>query len=351
MAMVMKMISSMAILIIPLAFRAINVSAACSNGQCQLRDECSSNKDCAKGLYCLSCPVDFKGSRCVRSITSNPFNLLNNSLPFNKYAFLTTHNSFAIRGEPSHTGVPRITATNQEDNVTQQLNGGIWLCHSFKGKCHDITAFEPLMDTLKEIEAFMTANPSEIITLILEDHVKAPNGLSKLFNSSGLNKFWFPVSKMPKGGRDWPLVKDMVADNQRLIVFTSDQSKQESEGIAYQWNFVVENQFGNGGLKGNCTNRKESVPMNDKDKSLVLVNHFGTLPARGISCDYNSKGLMEMLDKCYTSAGNRWANFVAVDYYKRSDGGGAFEAVDKLNGEMLCGCGDVRACVVMFSRS
>ncbi|CAN1794812.1 PI-PLC X domain-containing protein At5g67130 [Linum perenne] len=256
----------------------------------------------------------------------------NNSLPFNKYAFLTTHNSFAIRGEPSHTGVPRITATNQEDNVTQQLN-------------------EPLMDTLKEIEAFMTANPSEIITLILEDHVKAPNGLSKLFNSSGLNKFWFPVSKMPKGGRDWPLVKDMVADNQRLIVFTSDQSKQESEGIAYQWNFVVENQFGNGGLKGNCTNRKESVPMNDKDKSLVLVNHFGTLPARGISCDYNSKGLMEMLDKCYTSAGNRWANFVAVDYYKRSDGGGAFEAVDKLNGEMLCGCGDVRACVVMFSRS
>ncbi|CAN1152369.1 PI-PLC X domain-containing protein At5g67130 [Linum perenne] len=326
MAMVMKMISSMAILIIPLAFRAINVSAACSNGQCQLRDECSSNKDCAKGLYCLSCPVDFKGSRCVRSITSNPFKLLNNSLPLNKYAFLTTHNSFAIRGEPSHTGVPRITATNQEDNVTQQLN-------------------EPLMDTLKEIEAFMTANPSEIITLILEDHVKAPNGLSKMFNSSGLNKFWFPVSKMPKGGRDWPLVKDMVADNQRLIVFTSDQSKQESEGIAYQWNFMVENQFGNGGLKGNCTNRKESVPMNDKDKSLVLVNHFGTLPARGISCDYNSKGLMEMLDKCYTSAGNRWANFVAVDYYKRSDGGGAFEAVDKLNGEMLCGCSDVRACV------
>ncbi|CAN1313232.1 PI-PLC X domain-containing protein At5g67130 [Linum perenne] len=256
----------------------------------------------------------------------------NNSLPLNKYAFLTTHNSFAIRGEPSHTGVPRITATNQEDNVTQQLN-------------------EPLMDTLKEIEAFMTANPSEIITLILEDHVKAPNGLSKMFNSSGLNKFWFPVSKMPKGGRDWPLVKDMVADNQRLIVFTSDQSKQESEGIAYQWNFMVENQFGNGGLKGNCTNRKESVPMNDKDKSLVLVNHFGTLPARGISCDYNSKGLMEMLDKCYTSAGNRWANFVAVDYYKRSDGGGAFEAVDKLNGEMLCGCSDVRACVVMFSRS
>lgn len=47
----------------------------------------------------------------------------NNSLPFNKYAFLTTHNSFAREGEPSaHTGLPRVTPTNQEDTITQQLN-------------------------------------------------------------------------------------------------------------------------------------------------------------------------------------------------------------------------------------
>lgn len=46
----------------------------------------------------------------------------NNSLPFNKYAFLTTHNAFAIEGEPSHTGIPRVTFTNQEDTITQQLN-------------------------------------------------------------------------------------------------------------------------------------------------------------------------------------------------------------------------------------
>lgn len=51
--------------------------------------------------------------------------LQNSSLPFNKYAFLTTHNAFSIEGEPSHTGIPRITPTNQEDNITQQLN----VCH------------------------------------------------------------------------------------------------------------------------------------------------------------------------------------------------------------------------------
>ncbi|CAN0829832.1 PI-PLC X domain-containing protein At5g67130 [Linum grandiflorum] len=329
----------------------------------QLKDECSSDKDCAKGLYCLSCPVDFKGSRCVRSNASDQFKLLVCVFRTILCLLMATHNSFASRGEPSHTGVPRLTAANQEDSVTQQLHhgvralmldpydfkGGIWLCHSFKGKCHDYTAFEPLMDTLKEIEAFMSANPTEIVTLILEDHVRTPNGLSQIFKSSGLDKFWFPVSKMPKDGKeDWLLVKEMVANNHRLIVFTSYSSKQQSQGIAYQWNFMVETQYGNGGLKGNCTNRRESAALNDNSKSLVLVNHFGTLPVRGISCDYNSEGLMEMLEKCYTSAGNRWANFVAVDYYKRSDGGGAFEAVDKLNGEMLCGCGDVHACMVMF---
>jgi len=55
-------------------------------------------------------------------------------------------------------------------------------------------------------------------------------------------KFWFPVSRMPKKGGDWPLVSDMVAKNQRLLVFTSVRSKEQSEGIAYQWNYMVENQ-------------------------------------------------------------------------------------------------------------
>lgn len=87
----------------------------------------------------------------------------------------------------------------------------------------------------------MAANPGEIVTLILEDYVQGPKGLTNVFKASGLMKYWFPVSKMPKKGEDWPLVRDMVAKNQRLLVFTSDKSKEQSEGIAYQWNYMVEN--------------------------------------------------------------------------------------------------------------
>ncbi|PRQ55103.1 putative PLC-like phosphodiesterase, TIM beta/alpha-barrel domain-containing protein [Rosa chinensis] len=384
------------------------VVIACSDGQCKLLDQCSTDGDCEAGLYCFGCPSEFSGSRCVRSTTTNQFQLLvpgfnwsqtwnvtssfatqtwyffsssianlkcdlskiclfvvlqNNSLPFNKYAFLTTHNAFAIEGEPSHTGVPRVTFTNQEDIVTQQLNNGVralmldtydfqgdvWLCHSFKGKCHDYTAFEPAIDTLNEIQAFLSANPGEIVTLILEDYVEAPNGLTNVFKAAGLMKYWFPISNMPKSGQDWPLVSDMVTKNQRLLVFTSKQEKEQSEGIAYQWNYMVENQYGNDGMKaGSCSNRAESSPLNDKTKSLVLVNYFGSVPIKQLSCQFNSEDLVSMLNTCYGAAGNRWSNFVAVDFYKRSGGGGSFQATDTLNGELICGCNDVHACVVSY---
>ncbi|KAL9383064.1 hypothetical protein Peur_023387 [Populus x canadensis] len=347
-------------LIITASVILVDVATACSNGQCKILDECSSNQDCGAGLYCFSCPAGFSGSRCVRSTITNQFKLLNNSLPFNKYAFLTTHNAFAIDGYPSHTGIPRITVTNQEDRITEQLNNGVralmldtydfrgdvWLCHSFKGKCYDFTAFGPAIDTLKEIEVFLSANPTEIVTLILEDYVQAPNGLTKVFADAGLMKYWFPVSKMPKNGQDWPLVSDMVQNNQRLLVFTSIQSKEASEGIAYQWNYMVENQYGDDGMKaGSCPNRKESPPLDDRSRSLVLVNYFRSISMKKLSCEDNSENLINMLRTCDGAAASRWANFVAVNYYKRSEGGGSFQAVDLLNGKLLCGCDDIHACV------
>lgn len=66
-------------------------------------------------------------------------------------------------------------------------------------------------------------------------------GLSKVFNAAGLNKFLFPVARMPKDGGDWPTVDDMVDKNERLLVFTSKSTK-EAEGFAYEWKYVVENQ-------------------------------------------------------------------------------------------------------------
>lgn len=81
--------------------------------------------------------------------------------------------------------------------------------------------------------------------------------------------------------------------------------------------FVVNFSDGDyGELTGECSNRRESAPLNDKTKSLVLINHFHSIPIKGMTCEDNSAGLVGMLETCYGTSGNRWANFVAVDFYR-----------------------------------
>ncbi|XP_057869759.1 PI-PLC X domain-containing protein At5g67130 [Cryptomeria japonica] len=331
---------------------------ACSNGNCQLLSSCSNARDCGSGLYCGSCPaVGEYNPVCIRG-QANRVTSVVNGLPYNKYSWLTTHNAFSILGEPSYTGTPRVTFYNQEDTVTNQLNNGVrgfmldmydfledvWLCHSFEGQCYNFTAFEPAVNTLREIETFLTSNPTEIVTIFIEDYVHAPKGLTKVFSEAGLSKYWFPVSKMPKSGEDWPTVTYMVANNLRLVVFTSMSSKEASEGIAYQWRYVVENEPGDSGVRsGSCSNREESTPLNSNAASLFLENYFTTIPDQSGTCKDHSSALMSMLNACYQAAG-KVPNFLAVNFYMRSDGGGVFDALDRLNGRSLCGCNTVAAC-------
>ncbi|KNA22176.1 hypothetical protein SOVF_036280 isoform A [Spinacia oleracea] len=338
----------------------ISASLFHSSSSLKIGETCSKDNDCDAGLRCETCAANGNTRpRCSRTQPIIPTSKVK-GLAFNKYSWLTSHNAFAMSGTTkSATGSFLITGTNQEDSVSSQLRNGvrglmldmydfennIWLCHSFGGKCFNFTAFQPAINVLKEVQSFLQANPTEIITIIIEDYVTSSKGLTKVFNAAGLSKFMFPLSRMPKDGSDWPTVDDMVQKNQRLVVFTSMKSKEASEGIAYQWNYMVENQYGDEGMiDGSCPNRGESPPMNTTTVSLVLMNYFPTNPNSTRACSENSGPLIKMMNTCFQQDGRRWPNFIAVDYYQRNDGGGASEAVDEANGHLTCGCDNIAYC-------
>nr|CAB3486269.1 unnamed protein product [Digitaria exilis] len=357
------------LLLLVLASSSSSFSAAW--GGALVGDSCSSSSwttggskggGCGGGLRCTACvaPPGTGPSACARTTPLDPKKgRAGASLPFNRYSWLTTHNSFAVVGTRSPLGSAIISPPNQEDSVASQLRNGVrglmldaydfrgdvWFCHSFGGRCLPFTAYAPAIAVLRDLEAFLAANPDEVVTVFLEDYA-APGSLSNVFNAAGLSRYWFPVDRMPtRPGQEWPLLQDMIARNHRLLVFTSRRGKQGTEGLAYLWDYVVENQYGSEGLvDGRCPRRAESKPMDSPAQSLVLMNFFTSNPSQSWACGNNSAPLLSRLSTCHRAAANRWPNYIAVDFYMRSTGGGAPLATDVANGRLHCGCDNIAHC-------
>lgn len=67
---------------------------------------------------------------------------------------------------------------------------------------------------------------------------------------------------------------------------------------------------------GSCPKRNESPALNDTSRALIVQNYFPTNPNPLDACVDNSDELYTMLSTCYTAGGNRWSNYIAVDFYK-----------------------------------
>lgn len=281
---------------------------------------------------------------------------------FDEYTWLTTHNSYANYEDARWSHVMQShSIVRQLDNGVRGLmldahwfggsgdalcaislgtdcyGPGVYMCH---GSCSGAAGFNyalprrTLTDTLNEIGQWLQDNPTEIVTIFLED--RTTNG--QLIAPITLAERALPLIFDPESddwyvqARGWPPLQWMREKNKRLVIFTSE-GKNESFLTRARNDYAVENTFDLGAIGQNidCKSRNK-VPLDKTEPNwnrLFIMNHFRRTPTpAGSTIDNQFNKLnSRVFDKCLSAAG-KLPNYVAVDYYELGD---AKLVVDHMN--------------------
>lgn len=206
-------------------------------------------------------------------------------------------------------------------NLANPPRPGLWLCHSV---CR--AGATPLVPALDRLRAWLDANPGEIVTLIVEDHVSAEQ-TQQAFKTAGLDRLIFTPPADPHA--KWPTLGDMVGSDRRLVVF-AENADGPAPWYRNFYNYAMETPFSvRSPADLTCEPLRGGV-----GKRLFLLNNFITT-ATGSRQDAatvnNRQFLLDRVHRCQAER-EHLVNFVAVDYATIGD---ALGAVDALNAERL----------------
>lgn len=244
---------------------------------------------------------------------------------FDQVSFLYTHNSYNVRG---HHRLP-----NQNLTVRQQLDMGVrglmldvYVHHDEVMVYHGnrILGHRPLQDDLTAIKEFLETHPTAVLSIIFESHVPA-DVLADALTHAGL----LPYLDVHAGAQPWATLRQMVAAQQRLVIFSEKDHGNPFPWLHHVWDFATENRYSNHSRKDFDTRFNRG----DSTQSLFLLNHFITHRKFGVgmrdsalvanqSCNVLAHALNVWSEK------GHFPNFVAVDFV---DVGDAKAAVDALN--------------------
>ena len=148
---------------------------------------------------------------------------------FSELTFLGTHLSVA-----SDATWP--TQTQGRTLSEQLLSGGV---RALELELHDdegalavcegdcAAASSSLAGVLREVSTFINQNPTDVLTLVLRSGV-APNALVQAFDDQQL----IPLAHRQIAGKAWPTLRQMIDDNQRLVVFVGPLPTEADAGDA-----------------------------------------------------------------------------------------------------------------------
>jgi hypothetical protein len=271
--------------------------------------------------------------------------------------FLTAHNAYA-NGVDGGFAPPFVNLVpNQTRGINQQLADGVRgfmldlhqtpdgaiLCHD---SCTLVSRPVALWGDLQRMVDFLKAHPDQFVTVFLEDYVDPGVLRSELARVSGLSDVLYRPDRTGVRQNGWPKLADLIAANQRLLIFTdhsrsADESAgltRDSFGVMYQREWTVENYWsmgsGIGSSDWSCYSRwydaNTDIPLTRTEsgfRPLFVMNHFRDVTIPGTAQTDNSK-LADRARRFCQPAARKKPNFLAVDRY---DLGDPASAVNSLN--------------------
>jgi hypothetical protein len=254
---------------------------------------------------------------------------------YNEVCHFTSHNSYAA----SENGY---LYAQQQMCIEKQLNYGvrglmldigkenddIVLIHknSFLTRliCRGKTPM-PFQNALETIRNFLEKNPSEVLTIFLENYANDPVLVDTSFFKAGLSSYVLSPHDLNPAKQEWPTFEWMRTHNKRLIIFNATG---ETNYCFDEWRHVVENQWGTLHPVRACKERPESKAYQGKHRSLYLLNYFPFFKVH-IGFGYeqiNTEGLATFLKRVLSHGLDSKSNpstlptFLCIDFVEIGNG-------------------------------
>ena len=213
---------------------------------------------------------------------------------------------------------------------TETGEPGVYLCHGF---C-ELGAIT-IDKGLGEVRDFVAANPSEVVTIVIEDYVP-PEEIAAAFERSGLDEYVYD-GPLGEDGAPFPTLQEIIDSGGRVIVM----AENDAGGGRYPWyrsayeSLLQETPY-TFEQPPDLSDPKE-LPASCRpnrgpdDAPLFLINHWvDTSPApRPSNAEkVNKRGVLERRIALCEKRRGLPANMISVDFYRQGD---LFEVVADLN--------------------
>jgi hypothetical protein len=193
----------------------------------------------------------------------------------------------------------------------------LYLCHGF---C-EVGASEALPQ-MRIVRDWLTANPSEVVVIILEDYVE-PAATAQLFRDAGLTSLIYKGSSNP-----WPTLGSLVKSGQRLVLFS------ENHGGDPSWLRPFPADFQETPFSFRTVAQLQEPSSCDPNRGLssgglFLLNHWLTPATANQAAEVNSEGVLGQRAFRCQSVRSHQPNLVAIDFATQGD---LLQVVNQLNG-------------------